>query len=51
MKSNVERALECWYCKHWRECEQTVAVPEDYPDGSCKTKDNFRNKCDLLEEK
>lgn len=44
MKSNIERILECLTCKYWKVCEQTVAVPEDYPDGSCKTKDSFKDK-------
>lgn len=43
MKSNIERLLECLYCKYWKKCKQTIAVPKDYPDGSCKTKDSFKN--------
>lgn len=39
MKSNKERLMECLMCKYSDECEQTVTIPEDYPDGSCKTKD------------
>lgn len=44
MKSNVERTLECLNCEYWEKCNQTVAVPDDYPDGSCKVKNNFRDK-------
>lgn len=46
MKNDIERIFECWNCKYLEKCEQTVVFPEDYPDGSCKTKDNFRDKSD-----
>lgn len=46
MKSNIERIIECLTCKYWKDCKQTVAVPEDYPDGSCMTKDSFGGKTD-----
>lgn len=36
---------------YWRRCERTVKMPEDYPDGSCKTKDDLRKEAEQSIEK
>lgn len=38
MKSNIMRLLECLTCKYFEVCAEKVSDPEDYPDGTCKTK-------------
>lgn len=44
MKSNIDRLKECLTCKYWKMCDYTVKVPEDYPDGNCKTKERLRRQ-------
>ncbi|MDE6388925.1 MAG: hypothetical protein K2L82_14085 [Lachnospiraceae bacterium] len=39
MKNNLERLAECLNCKYLKFCTEKVDMPEDYPDGTCKTKD------------
>lgn len=41
---SFERMVECLYCEYFDKCYREVEVPEDYLDGSCKTKEKFKNK-------
>lgn len=37
-KQDVKRLYECYTCEYFETCIKTIEEPEDYPDGSCKTK-------------
>lgn len=39
--NDAKRILECLRCEYYCRCEETVQEPEDNPDGSCKTKEEF----------
>lgn len=39
MKSDIARLLECVFCPYHEMCEKkAIEDPEDFEDGSCKTK-------------
>jgi len=44
VKSNKERIMECLTCEYAEICYETVEKPEDYEDGTCKTKRIFEKK-------
>lgn len=37
-KIDTERLFECYSCDYFETCIKTIEEPEDFPDGSCKTK-------------
>ena len=41
-KNDVERLYECAECDYYEQCIHTVQEPSDNPDGTCKTKDEFK---------
>ena len=45
MKSDKERIAECLECELIETCFNTVPYPEEYADGTCKTKDALRGRC------
>lgn len=42
IENDVRRLYECLECEYYQVCMTTVPEAEDNPDGSCKTKDEFR---------
>lgn len=42
--SNFQRFWECVLCKYADECVETVSDPEEYDNGRCKTKEEFRKR-------
>ncbi len=46
MKSDKERLVECVTCEFFDECFDSAPVPEEYEDGSCKTKEKFKEQHD-----
>ena len=41
-KNDVNRLYECAECDYYEQCIHTVQEPSDNPDGTCKTKDEFK---------
>lgn len=37
-----DRLIECVTCDYYMECRRDIEEPEDYSDGSCKTKDTLK---------
>lgn len=37
-----DRLIECITCDYYMECQRDIDEPEDYFDGSCKTKDTLK---------
>lgn len=42
-KNDTERLLECVTCPYFEMCNEIINEPEDYPNGSCKTKDILKD--------
>lgn len=40
-RNDLKRLRECVYCEYFGQCHENVENPEDNPDGSCKTKEEF----------
>ena len=44
MKSNIERLKECVFCPYFEICEESIEYPQDFEDGSCKTREELEEK-------
>ncbi len=42
--SDHKRIMECMKCEHMDICFNTVPTPEEYGDGTCKTKDMLKER-------
>lgn len=51
MKSNIVRLMECLTCKYIKICTEEISNPEDYPDGTCKTRDLLVKRGNAKDEK
>lgn len=40
--SDVKRLEECLICEYFDACYAMIEEPEEYPDGTCKTKSLFQ---------
>ena len=43
-KNDVKRLYECAECDYYERCIDTVQEPSDNPDGTCKTKAEFKRR-------
>lgn len=43
-KSDWWRLRECYLCEYFDWCWDEIPNPQEYPDGSCKQKDVFREE-------
>ena len=41
-KNDIKRLYECAECDYYEQCIHTIQEPSDNPDGTCKTKDEFK---------
>lgn len=48
--SDLKRKMECMMCRYIETCLDTIPDPEEYGDGTCRTKDELKEKFGRLEK-
>ncbi len=48
--SDFKRIMECMKCEYMERCFNTVSAPEEYENGTCRTKDVLKERDRRMEQ-